>query len=369
MDKNNLPEKTDIEKKSSFKKDSTFEDDTDTGFIDNFKRRASVLPKASSFKGINPVDQYGSVAHFGMRSESLMSMDSKMADKYTSVRLNSSDLEELTESEKDKPINLETSAANLNLSKNTDDDYFKDDDIGLDEIRSKWITNEPVTNEEIESHKEEFKEFHQNIVVANEEWIKKMSQQDPKYFENLAKPQKPKYLVIACSDSRVVVNEFTGTDPGDAFTHRNIGNLVMATDFNCQSVIHYAVQNLKVEHIMVIGHSDCGAVKASVSQNHHGFIDFWLRKIRDVAEKYMSLIEAECKNTDDIVKKLIEYNVREQCLNLCKNPVIQAAWNQGQRLYIHGYVFEMHTGKLKHLSHLQQDWDEVKDIYKFNFQN
>jgi carbonic anhydrase len=118
---------------------------------------------------------------------------------------------------------------------------------------------------------------------------------------------------------------------------------------------------------MVIGHTDCGAIKAALSEHHHGLIDHWLKKIREVAEKYFDELGIGKESSDVVLRRLIEYNVREQCLNLCKNPVIQAAWNSGGKLYIHGYVFEMNTGKLIHLDNLQDDWQEIKDIYKFAF--
>ena len=213
-----------------------------------------------------------------------------------------------------------------------------------------------------------YKEFHNKIIIGNLNWIKKKKEEDEDFFNKLSKPQKPKYLVIACSDSRVVVNEFTATEPGDVFTHRNIGNLIISTDFNCQSVLQFAVDYLKVEHILVIGHTDCGAIRAALSYDHHGLIDHWLKNIREVAEKHKQELE-NCpeKDHESRVRSLIELNIREQCLNLCKSPTIQQAWARGQDLYIHGYIFEMNTGMLKDLSVVQNDWSNIQEIYKYSF--
>jgi len=239
--------------------------------------------------------------------------------------------------------------------------------IGLNCIFTK-SKDELEKKEQLQVRKEKYVEFHNKIIVGNQLWVEKKKLAQADFFEKLAKPQKPKYLVIACSDSRVVVNEFTATEPGDVFTHRNIGNLVISTDFNCQSVLQFAVDYLKVEHILVIGHTDCGAVRAALSYDFHGLIDHWLKNIREVAEKHGNeLRKLENEGHEKIVKKLIELNIKEQCLNLCKSPIIQGAWDRGQDLYIHGYVFEMESGILKDLEVVQRDWSNIQEIYKYNF--
>ncbi len=238
--------------------------------------------------------------------------------------------------------------------------------IGLNCIFTK--TNEDLDIEKLKARKGKYMEFHNKIIVGNKNWVETKKNLDADFFEKLSKPQKPKYLVIACSDSRVVVNEFTATEPGDVFTHRNIGNLVISTDFNCQSVLQFAVDYLKVEHIMVIGHTDCGAVRAALSYDYHGLIDHWLKNIREVVEKHGNqLRKAEDEGHERIVKKIIELNIKEQCLNLCKSPVVQGAWDRGQDLYIHGFLFEMETGVLKDLEVVQKDWSNIQDIYRYNF--
>jgi carbonic anhydrase len=166
----------------------------------------------------------------------------------------------------------------------------------------------------------------------------------------------------------VVINEFTDTDPGDIFTRKNIGKFDSQQWFQRSSVLQYAVEYLKVEHILVIGHTDCGAVIAALSDTYHGLIDHWLKGIREIAEKYVNeldLVEkGACQKT---VRKLIELNIREQCLSSWKNPIIQKAWDSGPDLYIHGYLFEMESGKLIDLEDIQKDWSQIQDIYKFNF--
>lgn len=232
--------------------------------------------------------------------------------------------------------------------------------------------DENYSENKLDNKKTRYLEFYNKIIIGNKKWVKCRKLSDGNFFEKLAKPQNPKYLVIACSDSRVVVNDFTATDPGEVFTHRNIGNLVISTDFNCQSVLQYAVDYLKVEHILVIGHTDCGAIRAALSYDHHGIIDHWLKNIREVAEKHKSQLsqcDKENEDHENLVKKLIELNVKEQCLNLCKSPIVQAAWEKEQILYVHGLLFEFETGLLKNLNVLQHDWEKLRHIYKYKFKN
>ena len=223
-----------------------------------------------------------------------------------------------------------------------------------------------------------FSNFHSMLMNNNEQWIDSCKLADENYFVKMSQPQTPKCLVISCSDSRVVVNDCLGLKSGEMFSHRNIGNLVISTDFNVQSVIQFAVEVLKVEHLIVIGHTDCGAIKAAMTTKHHGLIDHWLRNIRETAEKYRDEIEAIKENyyfqnkdkthlNHELVRKLIELNVKESVLSLCKTPIVQKAWKQGQNLFVHGYVLEIDTGKLIDLDIKQEEWDEIEDTYKFDF--
>ena len=260
---------------------------------------------------------------------------------------------------------IQLKSEELKTEKEKDLEIFEQ--MGLNCICNKDIFGD---TEKLKSKKDHYAEFFNKIIVGNKTWAENKSKSDPNFFETLTSEQKPKYLVISCSDSRVVINEFTATNPGDVFTHRNIGNLVISTDFNCQSVLQYAVDYLKVEHILLIGHTDCGAIKAALSYDHHGLIDHWLKNIREVAEKHGNeLIQFGNEDHDKMVKKLIELNIKEQCLNLCKSPIVQGAWDRGQDLYIHGYLFEMETGLLKDLQVVQNDWSNIQEIYKYNFKN
>ena len=215
-------------------------------------------------------------------------------------------------------------------------------------------------------------------MANNLKWKEDCLKSDENYFINLAKPQEPKCLVISCSDSRVVVNDCLGLKSGELFSHRNVGNIVLATDFNVQSVIQYAVQVLKVEHLIVMGHTDCGAIKAAMTSDYHGLIDHWLRSIRETAEKYkedLEIIKESYLNgskdktvlNKELVSKLIELNVKESVLSLCKTPIVQKTWKKGQTLFVHGYVLEIETGNLKELEIRQSEWAEIEETHKFEF--
>ena len=223
-----------------------------------------------------------------------------------------------------------------------------------------------------------FSDFYSRLMKNNKLWIDKCKELDSLYFVKMAQPQEPKCLVISCSDSRVVVNDCLGLKPGELFSHRNVGNLVISTDFNVQSVIQFAVQVLKVEHIIVVGHTDCGAVKAALTSKYHGLIDHWLRTIREIAEKYSDEIESikssylnsnkdKSNLNNELIRKLIELSVKESVLSLCKTPIVQKAWKNGQSLFVHGYVLEIETGKLIELDINQEEWAQIEETYKFEF--
>lgn len=179
----------------------------------------------------------------------------------------------------------------------------------------------------------------------NLEWAKAVKEKDPDFFLNLASQQNPEILWIGCSDSRVPANQIMDLPPGEVFVHRNIANVVVHTDLNCLSVIHYAVEVLKVKHIIVCGHYGCGGVKASMEHQDHGLIDNWLRHIKDVsrfhAEKLEGLDEQERVDT------LCELNVKEQVTNVCNTPTVQKAWANGEELSVHGWIYDIKNGLLK----------------------
>jgi carbonic anhydrase len=176
----------------------------------------------------------------------------------------------------------------------------------------------------------------------NRAWSRQMREIDPTYFERLARLQTPELLWIGCSDSRVPANEIVGLLPGEVFVHRNVANVVVHTDLNCLSVIQYAVDVLKVKHIMVVGHYGCGGVGAALRRDRVGIVDLWLRHVQDVHKKHLAAVDRlpEAQRHD----RLCELNVMEQVVNVCHNPVVQDAWQRGQRLTIHGWIYGLKDG-------------------------
>lgn len=200
-----------------------------------------------------------------------------------------------------------------------------------------------------------------NIFKQNQEWAEKIRTEDPNFFAMSAHQQTPKYLWIGCSDSRVPANQIMGLRPGDVFVHRNIANVVVHTDFNCLSVIQYAVEALKVEHIIVCGHYGCGGVKASLNPPKLGIIDNWLQHIEDIYSKFESQMAhlSEPEKFD----RLCELNVIEQVYNVCRTTVVQKAWNSGQSLSIHGWIYALHDGLLRDLQITCDKPGEVNEMY------
>ncbi len=189
------------------------------------------------------------------------------------------------------------------------------------------------------------KGFYAQVFENNRQWIAKKVAQDARYFENLAKGQNPAILYIGCSDSRISAEELMGAAPGDVFVHRNIANVVAANDLNAASVIEYAIGHLNVQHVVVCGHYECGGVKAAMQPRDLGLLNPWLRNIRDV---YRLHIEELSSIADEGARyrRLVELNVEEQCLNVIKTAIFQRAYLANQRPTVHGWVFDVHTGKL-----------------------
>jgi len=182
----------------------------------------------------------------------------------------------------------------------------------------------------------------------NKKWAEQITNEDPNFFKSLSKQQSPKYLWIGCSDSRVPANELLGMQPGEVFVHRNIANQVIHTDLNCLSVIQYAVDVLKVEHIIVCGHYGCGGVGAALDDKSHGLIDNWLRHIQDVHRFHQEKMDA-VKGEKERVDLLCELNVIEQVANICNTTTLQNAWQAKQKITVHGVVYRLHDGILKDL--------------------
>ena len=188
----------------------------------------------------------------------------------------------------------------------------------------------------------------EKIFEYNRKWVAEKLQQDENYFKRLAEGQSPEILYIGCSDSRVSAETITGLQPGEVFVHRNIGNLVPNTDLNVMSVINYAVCNLKVKHIVVCGHYHCGGVAAAIDTSDAGLLNPWLRNIRDVYRLHQNEID-EYKDEDVKQKKLIEFNVREQCTNVLKIHEVQKAVKE-RGLKVHGWIFDIENGLLKDMN-------------------
>lgn len=188
----------------------------------------------------------------------------------------------------------------------------------------------------------------EKIFRNNREWAEKIQQEQPDFFEQLSLQQKPEYLWIGCADSRVPANEIINLPPGEVFVHRNIANVVVHTDLNCLSVIQYAVEILRVKHIIVCGHYGCGGVQASMEPEVHGLIDNWLRHIRDVYRFHAQELN---KIDDPLIRRdrLCELNVVEQVANVCNTTMVQHAWTQGQELSVHGWIYRLEDGLLRNL--------------------
>ncbi len=187
---------------------------------------------------------------------------------------------------------------------------------------------------------------YQKLLLQNKAWATDQNQVDPGFFNRLAAQQSPKFLWIGCSDSRVPADKITGTEPGEIFVHRNIANLVVNTDINLLSVLQYAVEVLKVEHVIVCGHYGCGGIRAAMTQHHLGIIDHWLKNIKDIYRIHRDEIDS-FPSDDDRVNRLTELNVQEQVFNLAKTSIIQAAWKHEQRPHLHGWVYGLTDGIIK----------------------
>ncbi len=182
----------------------------------------------------------------------------------------------------------------------------------------------------------------------NRQWAANLRASRPDFFSKLAARQSPEYLWIGCSDSRVPANEIVGLLPGDLFVHRNVGNLVIHSDFNCLSVLQYAVDILKIKHVIVCGHYGCGGVKAAMSAQPHGLVDNWLRHIRDIYHRQQAKLDAMANETERL-HRLCELNVIEQVINVGNTTIVQDAWGRGQELAIHGWIYDLADGLLRNL--------------------
>ena len=188
-----------------------------------------------------------------------------------------------------------------------------------------------------------------DLLKRNRAWAERLTDSDPEFFNTLAAEQTPGYLWIGCSDSRVPSTQLTGLKPGDMFVHRNVANVVVHTDFNCLSVLQYAVEVLKVSHVIVCGHDGCGGVKAAMENKHLGLIDNWLRHVQDVMRSHEAELSAIHDKTERL-NRLCELNVIEQVLNVSRTTIVQNAWDRGQELAVHGLMYGLNDGLLRELN-------------------
>lgn len=203
-----------------------------------------------------------------------------------------------------------------------------------------------------------------SLLQNNKRWAARIEDESPGFFRGLQHQQTPSYLWIGCSDSRVPANEIVDLAPGELFVHRNVANVVVHSDLNCLSVVQYAVDVLKVRHIIVCGHYGCGGIIAAHRNAQLGLISNWLRHVQDVALKH-HLELAQLETEEKILNRLAELNVSEQVLNVCQTTVVQAAWDRGQTLTVHGWIYGLHDGILHDLTQSFSKQSEV-DTFRIN---
>ena len=202
-----------------------------------------------------------------------------------------------------------------------------------------------------------------HLLENNQTWANKIKDQNPAFFQALSEQQSPKYLWVGCSDSRVPANDIVGLLPGELFVHRNVANVVVHTDLNCLSVMQYAVDALKVKHIIVCGHYGCGGVKAALLNLKLGLIDNWLRHVQDVKGKHEALLEV-VEDESQRLDRLCELNVIEQVINVCQTTIVQSAWERKQELAVHGWIYGLSDGLLRDLKICITNQNELAKIYE-----
>lgn len=207
-------------------------------------------------------------------------------------------------------------------------------------------------------------ESYERLLAGNKKWSEEKLKKDPDFFKNLTQGQQPEYLWIGCSDSRVPANEITGSKSGQMFVHRNIANMVVHTDMNLLSVLYYAVEVLHVKHVIVCGHYGCGGIIAAMDNKDNGFVNNWLRNIKEVYEKHKTELEllTDLKAREN---RLVELNVVEQVHNLSKTRIVQQAWKK-RELQVHGWVYGVHNGLIKDLKVMMDEISDLEPIFRYN---
>ena len=207
--------------------------------------------------------------------------------------------------------------------------------------------------------------FYNQLLENNKKWVAGKLEKDPDYFKKLSIGQKPPVLWIGCADSRVPANEIIGAEPGEVFVHRNIANMVVHSDMNMLSVLDYAVNVLQVKHIIVCGHYGCGGVQAAMTNKHIGLIDNWIGHIKDVYRLHRPELDAIADEASRF-DRFVELNVFEQVLDLGKTSIVQAAWERGQEVHVHGWVYDIHDGMIRDLKVTLKDNETLSDVYKLD---
>jgi len=207
---------------------------------------------------------------------------------------------------------------------------------------------------------------YKKLLLSNKAWASDRLELDEHYFDDLSKDQNPLFLWIGCADSRVPAEEITHADPGEIFVHRNVANMVVHTDMNLLSVLQYAVEVLKIRHIIVCGHYNCGGVKAAMTNKDFGLINKWLRNIKEVYEKHYDELQA-IENEQSRFNAMVELNVKEQIQNLAKTTIVQKAWKNSQLPHLHGWVFDIHKGEIKEVVNISAgEWESP--VFKYEFE-
>ncbi len=201
------------------------------------------------------------------------------------------------------------------------------------------------------------------LLDQNKAWAANITARDPEFFLKLSRQQKPDYMWIGCADSRVPANELIGLLPGEVFVHRNVANVVVHSDLNCLSAMQFAVDVLKVKHIIVCGHSGCGGVKAALKCERHGLVDNWIRHVQDVKERHICCLQAIPQENDQL-DRLCELNVIEQVANVCQTTVVTSAWDRGQELTVHGWIYGLKDGHLRDLKMTANGHESFEATYR-----
>ena len=205
---------------------------------------------------------------------------------------------------------------------------------------------------------------YQRLLEGNKKFVEEKLKVDPEFFQRLAQQQKPEFLWVGCSDSRVPADQITGTQPGEIFVHRNIANMVVHTDTNFLSVLQYAVEVLHVKHIIVCGHYGCGGILTALSNESKGLVDTWVRNIKEVYAKHAAELNA-ISDEKEKAKRLTELNVMEQVRNLAKSPIVQKAWKK-RALQVHGWVYGIESGRIKDLNVMIHEMDDLEPMFRYD---